>query len=42
MSYMENYREWCTNTYFSEEKREELEAIKENEEEIEDLLYSKI
>ena len=31
MSYMETYREWCTNPYFSEETRAELEAIKDNE-----------
>ena len=29
MSYMETYREWCTNPYFSEETRAELEAIKD-------------
>ena len=34
MSYMETYREWCTNPYFSEETRAELEAIKDNEAEI--------
>ena len=39
MSYMETYREWCTNPYFSEETRAELEAIKDNEAEIRNKPY---
>ena len=42
MSYMETYREWCTNPYFSEETRAELEAIKDNEAEIEDRFYRQL
>ena len=42
MSYMETYREWCTNPYFSEETRAELEAIKNNEAEIEDRFYRQL
>ena len=42
MSYMETYREWCSNPYFSEETRAELEAIKDNEAEIEDRFYRQL
>ena len=42
MSYMETYREWCTNPYFSEETRAELEAIRDNEAEIEDRFYRQL
>lgn len=42
MSYMETYREWCSNPYFSEETRAELEAIRDNEAEIEDRFYRQL
>ena len=42
MSYMETYREWCTNPYFSKETRAELEAIRDNEAEIEDRFYRQL
>ena len=42
MSYMETYREWCTNPYFSEETRAELEEIRDNEAEIEDRFYRQL
>ena len=42
MRYMETYREWCTNPYFSEETRAELEAIRDNEAEIEDRFYRQL
>ena len=30
MSYMETYKEWCTNPYFDENTKAELAAIKDN------------
>ena len=42
MDYMETYKEWCTDPYFSEETRKELEAIKENKDEIEDRFYRQL
>ena len=42
MSYMETYREWCSNPYFSKETRAELEAIRDNEAEIEDRFYRQL
>lgn len=35
MGYMETYREWCDNQYFSDEARAELASIAGNEAEIE-------
>lgn len=42
MSYMETYREWCSDPYFSEETKAELETIKDNEAEIEDRFYRQL
>ena len=39
MSYMETYKEWCTNPYFDENTKAELAAIKDNQAEIEDRFY---
>ena len=39
MSYMEAYKEWCTNPYFDENTKAELAAIKDNQAEIEDRFY---
>ena len=42
MSYMEAYKEWCTNPYFDENTKAELAAIKDNEAEIEDRFYRQL
>ncbi|MDD6796772.1 MAG: phospho-sugar mutase [Bacteroides sp.] len=42
MGYMETYKEWCDNQYFSEEARAELKAIAGNEAEIEDRFYKNL
>jgi phosphoglucomutase len=39
MGYMETYREWMSNPYFSEEARRELKSIENNPDEIEDRFY---
>ncbi len=36
MSYMETYKEWCTNPYFDENTKAELAAIGDDAAEIED------
>lgn len=40
MSYKELYKEWLENPYFDEQTKKELEAIKDNEKEIEDRFYT--
>ena len=42
MSYMEAYKEWCTNPYFDENTKAELAAIKDNQAEIEDRFYRQL
>lgn len=42
MNYMSKYRDWLVSDYFDEETREELEAIKDNEAEIEDRFYKNL
>lgn len=42
MSYKSKYRDWLLNDYFDEETKEELESIKENEQEIEDRFYKNL
>ena len=42
MSYMSRYRDWLMSDYFDEETKEELEAIKEDEAEIEDRFYKNL
>ena len=42
MSYMEAYREWCTNPYFDENTKAELAAIKDDAAEIEDRFYRQL
>lgn len=39
MSYMDNYRFWCTDSYFDEETKAELKALEGNSAEIEDRFY---
>jgi len=39
LSYMSRYRDWLVSDYFDEETKAELEAIKDNEAEIEDRFY---
>lgn len=39
MGYQEKYQEWINNPYFDEETKEELQAIRDNEEEIRDRFY---
>ncbi len=42
MDYLKRYREWRGNDYFDRETKEELEAIKNNEKEIEDRFYKEL
>ena len=42
MSYMDSYKDWCTNQYFDESVRKELESISGNEKEIEDRFYKNL
>ena len=42
MSYMEAYKEWCTNPYFDENTKAELATIKDNAAEIEDRFYRQL
>ncbi|ADQ13922.1 phospho-sugar mutase [Halanaerobium hydrogeniformans] len=42
MNYMSRYRDWLMSDYFDEETKEELEAIKEDEAEIEDRFYKNL
>ena len=42
MSYMSRYRDWLLSDYFDEEIKEELKAIEDNEEEIEDRFYKNL
>lgn len=42
MSYQESYKQWCENPYFDEETRQELKALKGNEQEIEDRFYRQL
>ncbi len=39
MSYMSRYRDWLVSDYFDEKTKEELEAIQDDEAEIEDRFY---
>lgn len=39
MEYLEKYEEWCNNSFFDEETKQELESIKNNNEEIKDRFY---
>lgn len=39
MEYLEKYKEWCDNSFFDAETKEELKSIKNNEEEIKDRFY---
>ena len=39
MDYKELYELWLTNPYFDEDTRKELEAIKDDDKEIEDRFY---
>ncbi|MGN0480384.1 MAG: phospho-sugar mutase [Lachnospiraceae bacterium] len=39
MSYMEVYKQWCSNPYFDEETRKELLSIADSTEEIQDRFY---
>ena len=40
MDYKEKYQEWLANDYFDEETKQELEAIADNEAEIEERFYT--
>ncbi|KXS48888.1 MULTISPECIES: phospho-sugar mutase [Halanaerobium] len=42
MSYMSRYRDWLLSDYFDKETKEELEAIQDDEAEIEDRFYKNI
>ena len=40
MSYKDIYNEWLNNPYFDEATKAELQAIKDDEKEIEDRFYT--
>lgn len=42
MGYREEYIKWCTDSYFDADTRAELEAIKEDEAEIQDRFYRQL
>ena len=42
MSYMDEYRFWLEDDYFDQGTKEELEAIKDNQGEIEDRFYKEL
>ena len=42
MSYQEEYKRWCNNTFFDKETTEELLSIKNDEKEIEDRFYREL
>lgn len=42
MGYREEYIKWCTDSYFDMDTRAELEAIKEDEDEIQDRFYRQL
>ena len=42
MSYKETFEFWLENPYFDEETKKELEAIKNNEEEVQDRFYKEL
>lgn len=42
MGYKEEYRKWCTDSYFDADTRAELEAIKADEDEIQDRFYRQL
>ena len=42
MGYREEYTKWCTDNYFDTDTRAELEAIKEDEDEIQDRFYRQL
>ncbi len=42
MSYMETYKQWCTDPYFDEQTKAELLAIKDDTAEIEDRFYRQL
>ena len=42
MNYKEIYRQWCTDPCFNEETRAELQALAQNEAEIEDRFYRRL
>ena len=42
MNYKEIYRQWCTAPCFNEETRAELQALAQNEAEIEDRFYRRL
>ena len=42
MNYLEEYKKWCESPEFDEETKQELLAIKGNEQEIEDRFYQEL
>ena len=42
MNYLEEYKRWCESSEFDEETKKELEAIKNDEKEIEDRFYKEL
>ncbi len=42
MDYMESYKQWCSDAYFDEDTKKELEAIADDKAEIEDRFYRRL
>lgn len=42
MDYMERYRQWCTSPVFSGETKEELQAVRNQEDKIKDRFYKEL
>ena len=42
MNYLEEYKKWCESPEFDEETKKELQAIKDDEKEIEDRFYKEL
>lgn len=42
MGYLEEYKKWCTDSYFDEDTRAELKAIENDDKEIQDRFYRQL
>ncbi len=42
VNYKDEYKKWCTDSYFDEETKAELQALEGNEAEIEDRFYRQL
>ena len=42
MGYLEEYKKWCTDSYFDEDTKAELKAIENDDKEIQDRFYRQL